>query len=150
MGTTLTLAFVVNWRLFVAHAGDSRCYLFSGGKLRQLTQDHTMTAELVRHGVLARGDQARHPWRHVVTNLIGGTEPGVRVELHGLDLRPDDVILLCSDGLTEMVTDETIAAVLWEEPDPRPACELLVAEANARGGRDNVTVIVARVGGGSV
>jgi protein phosphatase len=73
--------------------------------------------------------------------------PGVQVELHRLDLHPGDVVLLCSDGLTEMVPDDRIAAVLGEEPDPRRACERLVAEANRHGGKDNITVIVAQVGG---
>jgi protein phosphatase len=145
MGATLTLAFVAGWRLFVAHAGDTRCYLFSAGELRQLTRDHTMTAEMVRSGILTPAEQARHPWRHVVTNLLGGSEPGVRVELHTLDLHPGDTILLCSDGLTDMVSDAAIAAALRDEPDPRPACERLVAEANWQGGRDNVTAVVARV-----
>lgn len=145
MGTTLTMAFAVNWRLFVAHAGDSRCYLYSGGKLQQLTQDHTVTAEMVRYGLLEREKQADHPCRHVVTNLLGGTESGVRVELHSLDLHDADVIVLCSDGLTEMVTDERIATILQGESDPQLACERLVAEANTRGGKDNITVIVARI-----
>jgi protein phosphatase len=145
MGTTLTLAFAVNWRLFVAHAGDSRCYLHSGGRLQQLTQDHTITAEMVRHGILPPENQAGHPYRHVVTNLLGGTETGVRVELHSLDLHDADVILLCSDGLTEMVSDERIAGILREEREPLGACERLVAEANAAGGLDNVTAIVAHV-----
>jgi serine/threonine protein phosphatase PrpC len=145
MGSTLTLAFAVNWRIFVAHAGDSRCYLFSGGRLQQLTQDHTLTADMVRRGLLPPEKIAGHPWRHVVTNALGGSEPGVQVELHSLDLHPHDVLLLCSDGLTEMLPDEDVAAVLQVEQDPRAACESLVAEANRRGGKDNITVIVARV-----
>ena len=146
MGTTLTMAFAVNWRLFVAHAGDSRCYLYSGEKLQQLTQDHTMTAEMARCGIISADQAARHPWRHVVTNFLGGKERGVRVELHSLDLHPDDVLLLCSDGLTEMVSEERIAAVLQEEHDPQRACERLIAEANRLGGKDNITVIVTRIG----
>lgn len=145
MGTTVTLAFAVNWRLFVAHAGDSRCYLHTGGKLKQLTHDHTLIAEMVRHGLLAPDKQACHPYRHVVTNLLGGVKSGVSVELHSLDLHESDVILLCSDGLTEMVTDERIATILKEESDPQAACERLVNEANAAGGRDNITAIVARI-----
>ena len=145
MGTTLTLAFAVNWMLFIAHAGDSRCYLFSRGELHQLTLDHTVAAELMRRGVLSPGGGARHPFRHVVTNLLGGSRPGVQVELHRLDLHPDDVILLCSDGLTEMIPDERIAVILREAPDPRRACERLVAESNRHGGKDNITVLVARV-----
>lgn len=144
MGTTLTMAFAVNWRLFVAHAGDSRCYLYSGRRLQQLTQDHTLTAELVRQGVVSPENQATHQWRHVVTNLLGGQERGVKAELHSLDLHAGDVILLCSDGLTEMVFEERIAAVLQEEHDPQRACEFLVREANKLGGRDNITAIVAR------
>jgi protein phosphatase len=147
MGTTLTLAFAVNWMLFIAHAGDSRCYLFSKGELHQLTLDHTLTAELIREGVLAPDGKARHPFRHVVTNILGGSEPGVRVELHRLDLHPDDVLLLCSDGLTEMIPDDRIAVILREEQDPQRACERLVAEANLHGGKDNITVIVAHVEG---
>jgi PPM family protein phosphatase len=147
MGTTLTLAFAVNWMLFIAHAGDSRCYVLSKEGLHQVTVDHTLTAELVRQGVLSPGGKARHPYRHVVTNVLGGDEPGVRVELHRLDLHPDDVVLLCSDGLTEMIPDDRIAAILREEADPRRACERLVADANRHGGKDNITVIVAQVGG---
>jgi protein phosphatase len=146
MGTTVTLAFAVNWMLLIAHAGDSRCYLLSQGGLRQVTQDHTLTAELVRQGVLPPGGEVRHPFRHVITNSLGGGEPGVQVELHRLDLRPDDVLLLCSDGLTGMIPDDRIAVILREEHDPQRACERLVAEANRHGGKDNITVIVAQVG----
>src|SRR4051794_6120252 len=143
MGTTLTMAFAVDWRLLVAHAGDSRCYLLSGGELRPLTQDHTVVAEMVRLGAMSPAEESRHPCRHVVTNVLGGNEPGVRVEMHKLDLEPGDVVLLCSDGLTEMVPDARVAAILQEEQEPRRACERLVAEANERGGKDNVTVVVA-------
>jgi protein phosphatase len=144
MGTTLTMAFTSGWKLFVVHAGDSRCYLFRGGELRQLTTDHTMTAELVRHGVLQAEQAAHHQYRHVVTNVLGGHEPGIRVEVHKAVLAPGDVALLCSDGLTEMLADDRIRAVLQAEPDPQAACDRLIAEANEQGGRDNITVIVAR------
>jgi PPM family protein phosphatase len=143
MGTTLTLAYAADWTLLVAHAGDSRCYLFSRGELHALTQDHTMVAEMVRQGILSAKEASRHPSRHVITNVLGGNEPGVQVEMHKLDLEPGDVVLLCSDGLTGMVPDARIAAVLAEEREPRLACERLVAEANALGGKDNITVIVA-------
>ena len=127
----------------MAHAGDSRCYLLSGGELHQLTQDHTMVAELVRLGAVSPAEASRHPNRHMITNILGGSKPGLRVEMHKLDLEPGDVVLLCSDGLTEMVEDARIAAILQEEHDPRRACERLVAEANEQGGNDNITVIVA-------
>ena len=145
MGTTLTLAFATDWKLFVAHAGDSRCYLFSKNELLHLTQDHTVVAELIRQGALSPEGGLRHSSRHVVTNVLGGNDPGVRVELHKLDLSPEDVVLLCSDGLTEMVSDDQMATILREEPEPKRACERLVAEANKQGGRDNITIIVARM-----
>jgi PPM family protein phosphatase len=145
MGTTLTLAFATNWKLFVAHAGDSRCYLFSKNELHHLTQDHTVVAELIRQGALSPEGGLRHSSPHVVTNVLGGNDPGVRVELHKLDLHPDDVVLLCSDGLTEMVSDDQMATILREEPEPKRACGRLVAEANKQGGRDNITIIVARM-----
>jgi protein phosphatase len=143
MGTTLTMAFAADWKLFVAHAGDSRCYLLSGGELDQLTHDHTQVAEMVRAGVLSPADASRHPYRHVVTNVLGGHQPGVWVEMHKVALEAGDVLLLCSDGLTEMVPPARIAAILQEEPEPRRACERLVAEANERGGKDNITALVA-------
>ena len=144
MGTTLTLAFAVDWKLLVAHAGDSRCYLFSQGKLHQLTQDHTVVAELVRLGAIPPEAATRHPYRHVVTNVLGGNQSDVRAEVHKLDLEPDDVVLLCSDGLTEMVADDRIATILGEGTDPQRVAERLMGEANERGGKDNITVIVAR------
>jgi len=145
MGTTLTMAFAVNWRLFVAHAGDSRCYLCSGNTLQQLTQDHTIAAEMVRRGLITPQDQAHNLWRHVVTNILGGNERGVRAELHSLDLHDGDVLLLCSDGLTEMVPDDRIAAILGVEHVPQRACECLVEEANRRGGKDNITAVVTHI-----
>jgi serine/threonine protein phosphatase PrpC len=144
MGTTLTMAFAVDWRLLVAHAGDSRCYLLSQGELHQLTLDHTRVAEMVRLGELSPAQAARHPKRNVITNVLGGHELGVRVEMHKLDLEPSDVVLLCSDGLSNMVSDARIAAILVQEQEPQRACERLVAEANEGGGKDNITAIVAR------
>jgi serine/threonine protein phosphatase PrpC len=147
MGTTLTMAFASGWTLFVVHAGDSRCYLFHEGKLRQLTEDHTVAAEMARHGIIRHEDVRRHQWRHVVTNVLGGNTGEVQVEVHRVDLEAGDAVLLCSDGLTDMVDDDRIAAVLAAEGEPRVACERLVALANEAGGRDNVTAVVARFEG---
>jgi protein phosphatase len=145
MGTTLTAALAVGRKLFVGHAGHSRCYLFSKGELRQLTLDHTIAAELACWGAISPKDVARNHYRHVVTNVLEGTKPMVQVELHEGDLHPEDVFLLCSDGLTEMVSEDCIAAILQAEREPRRACERLVAEANAQGGTKNITVVVARI-----
>jgi protein phosphatase len=144
MSTTLTMAFTSGRRLFVIHAGDSRCYLMHGGELRQLTEDHTMAAELARHGVIRPEEVRRHQWRHVVTNVLGGEGAGVAVEVHLADVGAGDTVLLCTDGLTDMVDDGQIAAVLAEKAEPAAACRRLVDLANVAGGRDNVTAIVAR------
>jgi PPM family protein phosphatase len=144
MGTTLTMAFASGGRLFVIHAGDSRCYLFRGGEAHRLTEDHTVVAEMVGRGEITAEQARQHPHRHVVTNVLGGGQAGVRVDVQRVSLEPGDVLLLCSDGLTDMLDDGGIAAVLAEEAEPEAACGRLVAQANDAGGRDNITAVVAR------
>jgi protein phosphatase len=144
MGTTLTLAFCLNAELFVAHAGDCRCYLLREGLLYRLTADHTLAEEMVRQGALRPEEAAGSRWRHVVLNALGGSSPEVKVELHQVGLLPGDVLLLCSDGLTAVVSEAEIARVLRDEDDPEAACRRLVGRANEGGGPDNVTVVVAR------
>jgi PPM family protein phosphatase len=144
MGTTLTVAYRYRSSLFVAHAGDSRCYLLRGEKLFRLTQDHTLASDMVRKGILASEENARSGLRHIITNVVGGPKEGVSVELHRLTLQPGDVILLCTDGLTGMLTDLQIASVLRTYPEPRQACNRLLQGANDAGGTDNITAIVAR------
>jgi len=139
MGTTLTLAFVLESELFVAHVGDSRCYLLRGGLLFRLTRDHTLVAEMVRRGLLEPGEAARHKFRHVITNVVGGSDPGVQVEMHKLPLEAGDRLLLCSDGLTEMVAEEEILALLGGAADPAAACGRLIQRAKDNGGRGNIT-----------
>jgi protein phosphatase len=144
MRTTLTLAFASGWKLFVLHAGDSRCYLFRGGKLRQLTADHTVAAELARTGVIPPEAVVHHQYRHAVTQFLGRDGAGVQPDVQRVYLETGDAVLLCTDGLTDMLPDDRIAAVLAAEREPRSACERLVAEANEQGGRDNITAVVAR------
>jgi protein phosphatase len=146
MGTTLTLAFVSGRRLFVLHAGDSRCYLLRGSLLERLTDDHTLAAELVRCGHLQPEEARTHPRRHMVTNILGGVHAGVQVDVRRVDLDGGDVVLLCSDGLTEMLEEARIAVLLAAEADPGTTCARLVAEANEAGGKDNITAVVARFG----
>jgi protein phosphatase len=144
MGTTLTTAYYLEGKLFIVHVGDSRCYLLRDGRFDQITTDHTLVEEMVRQGQLRPDEAAHHHLRHVITNVIGGNEEGLNVEAHRVTVEPGDVLLLCSDGLTEMVEPERIQAVLESGVDPDQACRRLVDEANAQGGRDNITVIVAR------
>jgi len=143
MGTTLTLAYSLNNRLFLAHAGDSRCYLLRNSLLYRLTSDHTLVEDMVRQGVLKAEEAITHQWRHVITNAIGADSPKVKVEVHNLCLEAGDVVLLCSDGLTGMLSEQAIAQILQAEAEPEQACRRLVARANEAGGEDNITAVVA-------
>jgi protein phosphatase len=143
MGTTLTVALFLRDELFIAHAGDSRASLFRHGHLARLTRDHTLAAELVRRGELAPEKVATHRLRHVVTNIIGGPNPGVFAEVAHATIEPGDRLLLCTDGLSDMVTDADVAEMMREHPDPEDACHALMADALDHGGNDNVTVVIA-------
>jgi PPM family protein phosphatase len=144
MGTTLTLAFSVDDRLFLAHAGDSRAYLFRDGQLEQLTRDHTFVQSMVDAGLMTAQQARQDKRRNLVTNALGGPSPGVHAELHRLTLLDGDTLLLCTDGLTGPVEDARIAAVLAEGAEPEDACDALIDLALARGAPDNVTAVVAR------
>ena len=144
MGTTLTMAYSVGQDLYIVHAGDSRAYLFREGALEQITCDHTLVQLLVSGGVLSAEDAKTHARRNIVTNVIGGPSAGVQAEIHKVRLIDGDVLMLCSDGLTEPVEDHLIEKALVESPDPEAAAEKLIALALEGGGPDNVTTIVAR------
>ena len=144
MGTTVTMAYHLDSQLCIVHVGDSRAYLLRDDELHQLTRDHTLMADLLKSGAIQPADVATHRFRHVITNVIGGKDSDVRVEAHALEARAGDRLLLCSDGLTEMVDDDAIARTLLAEPDPEAACTTLLSLANDAGGRDNITVVVVR------
>jgi serine/threonine protein phosphatase PrpC len=144
MGTTLTLAYSVGTDLFIAHAGDSRAYLFRDGTLEQVTHDHTLVQMLINTGGISPEQARRDARRNIVTNVIGGPREGVQAEIHRLELSDGDVVLLCTDGLSEPVGDHDMAAILSATSDPSVACDRLIASALDRGAPDNVTAIVAR------
>lgn len=144
MGTTMTLAYSIGFDLFLAHAGDSRAYLFRGGALRQITRDHTRVQLLVDSGVLTREEAATHRLRHVLTNVLGGGAPLSDVDVHRLQLAGGDTVLLCSDGLYDVVKEDELAGVLSSTPSAKDACRSLVDLALAHGAPDNVTAIVSR------
>jgi len=144
MGTTLTAVYVGDGDLAVAHVGDSRAYRFRDGELHRLTQDHSLVEELVRRGKLTEEQAAEHPQRSIITRALG-IDPEVEVDTWTYPARAGDVVLLCSDGLTSMISEELIASVLGVESDLDLAGERLIAEANEAGGRDNITVILVRL-----
>jgi PPM family protein phosphatase len=144
MGTTLTLACSHGADLVVVHVGDSRAYLFRQGRLLQLTRDHTVAQALADCGAIAAADAATHRLRHVLTNVLGVKEDAGKPDLSHLRLADGDQVLLCTDGLTAMASDAAIADVLGRSDTAAAACDALVELALAGGGRDNVTVVLAR------
>ncbi|MGD2102652.1 MAG: Stp1/IreP family PP2C-type Ser/Thr phosphatase [Acidimicrobiia bacterium] len=143
MGTTMTLLSVENNVATIGHVGDSRAYLLRDGDLRQLTEDHTVAAEYVAMGQLTSDEAASHPQRHMLTRTLGLTR-FVNVDVVQVELASGDRLLLCSDGLTEMVDDGTIAAALGNGSPDENVWEL-VELANEAGGVDNITVVVVAV-----
>jgi PPM family protein phosphatase len=143
MGSTLTAARSLGRDLLIVHVGDSRAYLFRAGGLHRLTKDHTVAQMLVDSGRLEAGEIPSSRLRHVLTNALGGSSEHVDVDVDLLRLEDGDRLLLCSDGLTDLVDDDTIAQTLADPASSADACAQLVQLALDRGGRDNVTVIVA-------
>src|ERR1043165_567753 len=146
MGTTLTAAATLGDDIIIGHIGDSRAYLYRSGVLKQLTRDHTVAQELIDAG-LSGADPAARSMRHVLTAALGVLGTRTKPEVKRIQLRPHDQILLCTDGLTAMVDDTIIASALRDASSASSACEELTSLALAAGGRDNVTVVVARFGG---
>jgi PPM family protein phosphatase len=141
MGTTMTVALVEDEEVTIGHVGDSRAYRLREGVLEQLTQDHSLVAELVRSGRLSPEEAESHPQRSVITRALG-TAADVDVDKFTIDAQPGDVFMLCSDGLTTMVGDERIVDVVDENRDDlERAAKQLIADANRSGGEDNVTVV---------
>jgi protein phosphatase len=140
MGTTMTVGLVEDSVVTFGHVGDSRAYVLREGALEQLTEDHSLVAELVRVGKLSPEEAETHPQRSVVTRVLG-TDPDVDVDTFTVDGRAGDVFLICSDGLTTMVGDDDIVRVLTERRSLDDAAKELVRLANKAGGEDNITVV---------
>ncbi len=144
MGATVVLALVRGTRAVISHLGDSRAYLLRAGKLRRLTNDHTIAQLLLDRGELSAEEAAGHPGRSRLTRFVGmGADAAPETET--IELSPGDRLLLCTDGLTGMVGDRQILAALTEHPDPAEACRRLVAAANEAGGKDNIAVVVVQM-----
>src|SRR5262245_39402830 len=147
MGTTITVALFENGIVSIGHVGDSRAYLIRDRKVDQLTEDHSLVAELVRTGRLSPEEAETHPQRSVITRALG-TDPDVDVDVFSLEAKPRDLFLICSDGLTSMVDDTTILDTVEGHRDDLDAvARELVAAANRNGGEDNITVVFFEVVG---
>jgi len=141
MGTTMTVALVEDAAVSIAHVGDSRAYLIRDGTLQQVTEDHSLVNELMKSGKLSREEAEHHPQRSVITRALG-TDPDVDIDTYTIEPQPGDLFLLCSDGLTSMVGDETILEIAEQNRlDLDEAARALIGRANRGGGEDNITVI---------
>jgi protein phosphatase len=146
MGTTLVALLAGPGRIALAHVGDSRAYLIRGGLIRRLTDDHSLVAELVRRREITESAARGHPHRHVLTRALG-VRRTVEADLAELTPAADDLVVMCSDGLTGHVHDEEIAEIVLRDSELAAACARLVELANARGGEDNITVAIVRCDG---
>jgi PPM family protein phosphatase len=145
MGTTITVALVENGNVAFGHVGDSRAYLIRDGRMEQITEDHSLVNELMKSGKLSREEAEAHPQRSVITRALG-TDPDVDVDTFTIEAHVGDVFLLCSDGLTDMVTEDEIFELVDENrPDMNEALKALVKAANRGGGEDNITVVAFEI-----
>jgi PPM family protein phosphatase len=146
MGTTMTVALVEDGSVSFGHVGDSRAYLIRDGALEQLTEDHSLVAELVRSGQLSPEEAETHPQRSVITRALG-SDPDVDVDTFSIDARPGDLFMICSDGLTSMVEDDVILRTVEKHRnDLQTAAKALIRAANKGGGEDNITIVFFEIG----
>jgi serine/threonine protein phosphatase PrpC len=144
MGTTFTMAYVIWPKMYIVHAGDTRCYLFRRGKLQLLTSDHTVAEQLIRSGKLSPDATQRSPWSNVLFNALGANADAVQADISAIDLEDQDLVLMCSDGLNKHVEDSGIQSEILKNSEPDALCRSLVEQANAKGGTDNITIVAAR------
>jgi serine/threonine protein phosphatase PrpC len=140
MGTTLVAATIVNDYIYIANIGDSRLYIINSG-IKQITKDHSLVEEMIRLGEIDREDARNHPDKNIITRAIGASEE-IAVDFFEMKLEKEDIILMCSDGLTNMIEDEEIKRIIKSQTTPEQKAEKLVQIANNNGGKDNITVII--------
>ena len=143
MGTTIVAAVIIDSELLVANVGDSRAYLYRNFQIKQLTEDHTLVQELVKSGEITEEEAKRHPQRNIVTQSLGITL-NVQIDFVRVTLKNEDTILLCSDGLSNMLEDQYIKEILGNYSDVNTQAQKAVLAANEAGGRDNITVAIAK------
>jgi len=144
MGTTLTAAVIEGSRIAIAHVGDSRAYLYHDDVLERITEDHSMVADMIRRGTLTEEEAREHPNRSVITRALG-SDPNMYADPFEVSANPGDRLVMCSDGLTTMLTGTQIAETLTAYIDPETAARALVDAANAAGGQDNISVVVVEI-----
>ena len=147
MGTTLTVGLLSGNRLTIGHIGDSRAYLVNSDRIELLTRDHSLLEQLIESGQVRPEEAKNHPKRHVLTRALGASSE-LQIDIIDYDIEPGSALLFCTDGLTNLVEDHEILTVVTGQKDPQLQAESLIALANARGGHDNITVVIAADIGG--
>lgn len=142
MGTTVIAALASDNFAYIGHVGDSRAYIMQNGVLERITNDHSLVAELVKNGTITEAEAQHHPQKNIITRALG-TNSKVQADIQKVKLCPGDILLLCTDGLTNLVDDNEIERILKEYSDPSVAAQKLVLRANGLGGYDNISVIIA-------
>lgn len=144
MGTTLIVTIFKNRKLYIGHVGDSRVYLIRDNSIEKVTCDHSFIEELVKNGSITKDEAINHPKKNVITRAVG-YELDLQVDTYEIDVVENDEILLCTDGLTNMLEEDEILDIITKEKDPQVASDTLVESANNKGGEDNITVIIGRI-----
>lgn len=144
MGTTLTAAVVVKDKIYLGHVGDSRAYLLASDTLNLLTQDHSLMAQMVSEGKISEKEAQDHPLKSMITRALGAASE-IQVDISSKGVVKGDKLLLATDGLTSMLSDEEILSVLKPNSSPKKICQSLIKKTNARGGLDNVTVVLVEI-----
>lgn len=143
MGTTVTLAWYINGKIYIGHVGDSRAYLLRDNNLYQVTKDHSLVEELIRNGSISREEAKHHPQKNIITRAVGTSEE-IESDIIIKEKTKGDILLLCTDGLSNMLSDDEIKDLLIQNGDIQKACEYLVELSNDKGGFDNISVVAIK------
>lgn len=144
MGTTLIITALINRKLYIGHVGDSRVYLIRDNSIQKMTSDHSFIEELIKNGTITKDEAINHPKRNVITRAVG-YENDLQVDTYEIDVLENDEILVCTDGLTNMLSEEEILEIIKNAEEPQIACDTLIENANNKGGEDNITVILGKI-----
>lgn len=143
MGTTMTLSYILKDKLYIGHVGDSRAYFIKNGTISQITEDHSLVNELIKNGSITSEEAKSHPQRNLITRAVGSSRT-IEIDILEKDYNKGDILLLCSDGLSNMLTEKEILRIALEAKDMEYACKTLVSQAKINGGPDNITVIAIK------
>jgi serine/threonine protein phosphatase PrpC len=144
MGTTLIITVFKDGKLYIGHVGDSRVYLIRENTIEKVTWDHSFIEEMLKNGSITKDEAFNHPKKNLITRAVG-CEPDLQVDTYEIDVKENDIVLLCTDGLTNMIAEDEILDIIINTEDPQVACDTLIQNANNKGGEDNVTVIIGKI-----